>query len=132
MALLLNFLVLCVLFLALTKVIISPVFCIRFTFLLAGGLMVFWLELTSFMYAILGSISNIFILDSGWRWTDGSPVNFLDWAPGEPDEVDETQLCVMMHNRYWPGLWFNIECEGAWRSYICQAEKGNTMIGMFV
>ena len=62
--------------------------------------------------------------DKSWKWTDGSAVNYLEWAPGEPNDFDDTHLCVEMYTRSWPGLWNDHNCNEA-RPYICQAEKGD-------
>ncbi|XP_070537336.1 C-type mannose receptor 2-like [Ptychodera flava] len=63
--------------------------------------------------------------DNNWegqfRWTDGSPVNFVNWATGEPNGgTDEN--CVEMHFRGYGGYWNDMSCDST-AGYICQAKK---------
>merc|ERR550532_1099162 len=45
-----------------------------------------------------------------WRWTDGSPLQYENWAPGEPSDADgTTENCVEMYQGN--GLWNDIDCD---------------------
>ena len=60
------------------------------------------------------------------EWADGSVVQYLKWAPGEPNDVSGTQLCVEMYVTLWPGLWNDHLC-GEYkytRGFVCKAFKG--------
>lgn len=64
------------------------------------------------------------ITDSHFEWTDGSPVDFVAWAPGEPNGDDGTELCVESYVHHWPGLWNDHRCGDYGRTYVCKAAKG--------
>ena len=60
------------------------------------------------------------------EWSDGSPYDFEMWAPGEPSDVDGSELCVEIYVTGWEGLWNDHNCnEYLWdRGFVCKAEKG--------
>ncbi|VDO73548.1 unnamed protein product [Haemonchus placei] len=33
--------------------------------------------------------------DDKWKWTDGTPVDYLNWAPAEPDNIQRKEHCSM-------------------------------------
>nr|CDJ82062.1 C-type lectin domain containing protein [Haemonchus contortus] len=62
-----------------------------------------------------------------WTWTDGSPVNYLNWAPGEPNDVEEREHCVEFYNN--PGIqlpnavetgWNDIDCNLKMKYFVCK------------
>ncbi|VDO61708.1 unnamed protein product, partial [Haemonchus placei] len=34
--------------------------------------------------------------DKKWTWTDGTPVDYLNWAPGEPNDYENSEHCVQV------------------------------------
>ncbi|MFO0591049.1 MAG: CotH kinase family protein [Polyangiaceae bacterium] len=51
-------------------------------------------------------------------WTDGTPLNFLDWNAGEPNNAGDSEDCG--HLADWAGgLWNDIPC-GDPQNYICE------------
>ncbi|XP_015752620.1 PREDICTED: macrophage mannose receptor 1-like [Acropora digitifera] len=56
-------------------------------------------------------------IEAGYTWSDGSPVTFLNWHPGEPNDVSDVENCAEM---YPPDTWWNdIKCTNLnW--YICK------------
>ncbi|KAJ8303421.1 hypothetical protein KUTeg_019817 [Tegillarca granosa] len=55
--------------------------------------------------------------DKGWIWSDGSPFPYLNFAPGEPDNVDEIEECVNMDVR--TTKWGDKPCNNVY-GYICK------------
>ncbi|NWU34907.1 MRC1 protein, partial [Hylia prasina] len=64
-------------------------------------------------------------LDSGWKWTGGSPFRYLNWAPGNPS-VEPGKICGTFQGRN--GKWENQLCDRK-LGYICQ--KRNTSLDSF-
>ncbi|NXC68371.1 MRC1 protein, partial [Anhinga anhinga] len=60
--------------------------------------------------------------DSGFIWSDGSPVNFEKWASGEPNNYDGNEKCGMF-NGYNNMNWNDLFCEHM-QDYVCQIKKG--------
>lgn len=57
--------------------------------------------------------------EDGYMWTDGWPVFFTQWGPGEPTNV-EGEGCVSMHGaRAFHGTWNDTGCDLA-KPYICK------------
>uniref|UniRef100_A0A803SY45 Mannose receptor C-type 1 n=1 Tax=Anolis carolinensis TaxID=28377 RepID=A0A803SY45_ANOCA len=47
-------------------------------------------------------------LDKVAKWMDGTPVQYLAWAPHEPNFANNDENCVVMYRR--TGLWNDINC----------------------
>uniref|UniRef100_A0A8C8BHX7 MRC1 protein n=1 Tax=Otus sunia TaxID=257818 RepID=A0A8C8BHX7_9STRI len=60
--------------------------------------------------------------DSGFIWSDGSPVNFEKWANGEPNNYDGNEKCGVFSG-YNNMNWNDLFCEHM-QDYICQIKKG--------
>lgn len=60
--------------------------------------------------------------DSSLHWVDNKPINFVNWAPGEPDQ---TGACVQMIQKGW---WEDSSCLQN-LSYICK--KGKCILKKF-
>ncbi|XP_067686863.1 macrophage mannose receptor 1-like [Haliotis asinina] len=60
--------------------------------------------------------------NGGFRWSDGTPVNFFKWASGEPSDVNGTnkENCVEYYRTTY--VWNDVACLNA-RSYICKTKK---------
>ncbi|XP_054027132.1 macrophage mannose receptor 1 [Dryobates pubescens] len=74
----------------------------------------------------LGVNANLWIglfnaLDSGWRWTGGSPFRYLNWAPGSPS-VESVKVCGTFQGRN--GKWENLACNRK-LGYICQKRNSS-------
>uniref|UniRef100_A0A3Q2EA74 C-type lectin domain-containing protein n=1 Tax=Cyprinodon variegatus TaxID=28743 RepID=A0A3Q2EA74_CYPVA len=63
--------------------------------------------------------------DGSYTWTDGWPVFFTQWGPGEPSNIKD-EGCVSMHASIWfHGTWNDTKCDQA-KSYICKISSGKT------
>ncbi|XP_078571595.1 uncharacterized protein LOC144859179 [Branchiostoma floridae x Branchiostoma japonicum] len=59
-----------------------------------------------------------------WRWTDGTPLYYRNWAEGEPtngNAVDGEQDCVALWGDYGYTYWDDRQC-GHWLYFICQTD----------
>lgn len=68
---------------------------------------------------------NVFAVqgDSPYVWTDGWPVFFTQWGPGEPSN-NKDEGCVSMHaSHVFHGTWNDTKCDEA-KPYICKISKG--------
>uniref|UniRef100_A0AAX7UUH1 Mannose receptor, C type 1b n=1 Tax=Astatotilapia calliptera TaxID=8154 RepID=A0AAX7UUH1_ASTCA len=63
--------------------------------------------------------------DTGYVWSDRSPVNFQDWKDGEPNNKNNAELCVEVEPVYWDNilLWSDVPCE-KYNNWICQIHAG--------
>ena len=67
----------------------------------------------------------LFLQDDGdsYSWTDGWPVFFTHWGPGEPSN-HKGEGCVSMHGSvHFHGTWNDTACDSA-RPYICKISSG--------
>ncbi|XP_061588555.1 macrophage mannose receptor 1-like [Cololabis saira] len=65
--------------------------------------------------------------DTGYVWSDGSPVNFLHWQDEEPNNKNNVESCVEFyaHNYDEDGSWNDNHCE-KYNNWICQIPTGFT------
>ncbi|NXL83123.1 MRC1 protein, partial [Alectura lathami] len=63
--------------------------------------------------------------DGGFKWSDGSPVNFEKWANGEPNNYDGNEKCGVFYG-YGDMKWNDLFCEHM-QDYVCQIKKGATL-----
>ncbi|XP_069468593.1 C-type lectin BfL-2-like [Ambystoma mexicanum] len=54
--------------------------------------------------------------DKTFLWSDGSPFNFQNWAPGEPNNIGGKEFCIEM---YPSGLWNDVPCNHM-LPFICE------------
>uniref|UniRef100_A0A8B9SG96 C-type lectin domain-containing protein n=1 Tax=Anas platyrhynchos TaxID=8839 RepID=A0A8B9SG96_ANAPL len=66
-------------------------------------------------------------VDQKTSWMDGTPVNYLAWAPHEPNFANNDENCVVMYKNL--GFWNDINC-GYPNPYIC--ERHNSSINSTV
>ncbi|KAK2888177.1 uncharacterized protein [Channa argus] len=60
--------------------------------------------------------------DGSYAWTDGWPVFFTEWGPGEPTNY-KNEGCVSMHaSRVFHGTWNDTKCDLN-KHYICKISK---------
>uniref|UniRef100_A0A674MUZ2 Mannose receptor, C type 1b n=1 Tax=Takifugu rubripes TaxID=31033 RepID=A0A674MUZ2_TAKRU len=60
--------------------------------------------------------------NTGYVWSDGSPVNFLHWQEGEPNNHNNDESCTefRMHNSWEEsGSWNDVNCE-SYNDWLCQ------------
>ncbi|XP_072781570.1 macrophage mannose receptor 1 isoform X2 [Taeniopygia guttata] len=55
--------------------------------------------------------------DQRFRWLDDSPVNYVAWAPNEPNFANNDENCVIMSEEF--GLWKDINC-AVKNAFICE------------
>ena len=64
-------------------------------------------------------------IEAGYTWSDGSPVTFLNWHPGEPNDVNDVENCAEM---YPPDTWWNdTKCTNL-NGYICKQPLGKVYL----
>lgn len=56
-----------------------------------------------------------------WFWLDGSPVVYVNWAPGEPNNHQSMEDCVEMS--FTGAGWNDASCFKATTSYICERPR---------
>ncbi|XP_071789139.1 uncharacterized protein [Asterias amurensis] len=64
--------------------------------------------------------------EGGYAWSDGTQVEFTDWAPGEPNDYGGQEECVEIYLQS-DNKWNDLYC---WyqRNFICQIPKGESVI----
>ncbi|XP_029309190.1 macrophage mannose receptor 1-like [Cottoperca gobio] len=64
---------------------------------------------------------------TGFTWSDGSPVNFLHWQEGEPNNHNDDESCTefRMYNSNDAGSWNDVNCE-SYNDWLCQIRAGIT------
>uniref|UniRef100_A0A3Q2X2U7 Mannose receptor, C type 1b n=1 Tax=Haplochromis burtoni TaxID=8153 RepID=A0A3Q2X2U7_HAPBU len=65
--------------------------------------------------------------DTGYVWSDGSPVNFQEWSDGEPNNENNAESCAEMKSNYWQKtfFWSDVHCE-KYNNWICQVHAGTS------
>uniref|UniRef100_A0A669C0I4 Mannose receptor, C type 1b n=1 Tax=Oreochromis niloticus TaxID=8128 RepID=A0A669C0I4_ORENI len=65
--------------------------------------------------------------DTGYVWSDGSPVNFQEWKDGEPNNENNAESCAQMKRNYWEKtfFWSDVHCE-KYNNWVCQIHAGVT------
>uniref|UniRef100_A0A8C5A8N1 C-type lectin domain-containing protein n=1 Tax=Gadus morhua TaxID=8049 RepID=A0A8C5A8N1_GADMO len=59
---------------------------------------------------------------ASYTWTDGWPVLFTQWGPGEPS-FRPGEGCVSMHSSLYHGTWNDTRCDDA-KPYVCKISSG--------
>ena len=60
-----------------------------------------------------------------YEWSDGTPVEYTNWEPGEPNDSGGTEECVEAFLN--PGrAWNDLDC-GSPRHWICRIPKGKSI-----
>uniref|UniRef100_A0A3P8TTP2 C-type lectin domain-containing protein n=1 Tax=Amphiprion percula TaxID=161767 RepID=A0A3P8TTP2_AMPPE len=63
--------------------------------------------------------------DGSYKWTDGWPIFFTHWGPGEPSNIKD-EGCVSMHAALaFHGTWNDTKCDLT-KPYICKISSGIT------
>lgn len=65
--------------------------------------------------------------NSGYVWTDGTPVNFQHWQEGEPNNFNNAESCAEFRIYSWDdsGSWNDASCE-SYNDWLCQIRAGVT------
>ena len=50
-------------------------------------------------------------------------MDYVKWAPGEPNDEDGTENCVEMYVDWWPGMYNDMSCLTS-RYFVCKAPRG--------
>ncbi|VDO98413.1 unnamed protein product [Heligmosomoides polygyrus] len=67
--------------------------------------------------------------DTKWTWTDGTPLDYFRWAPGQPDNYKGLEHCGQTHSDYIGKdaakdnsyqKWNDCECSTEMRAYVCK------------
>ncbi|KAM9163688.1 macrophage mannose receptor 1-like isoform 1-T1 [Pangshura tecta] len=61
--------------------------------------------------------------DQKFSWLDGTPVNYVAWAPNEPNFANNDENCVVMNKDF--GFWNDINC-GIKKAFICERHNHST------
>ncbi|XP_042365609.1 macrophage mannose receptor 1 [Plectropomus leopardus] len=60
--------------------------------------------------------------DGSYTWTDGWPVFFTQWGPGEPSNIKDEGCVSMQGSPFFHGTWNDTKCDVA-KPYICKISK---------
>ncbi|RVE62047.1 hypothetical protein OJAV_G00176910 [Oryzias javanicus] len=65
--------------------------------------------------------------NTGYVWSDGSPVNFQHWQEGEPNNHNNAESCAEVQIYSWDenGSWNDANCE-SYNDWLCQIRAGVT------
>lgn len=65
--------------------------------------------------------------NTGYAWSDGSPVNFQHWQEGEPNNFNNAESCAEFRIYNWDesGSWNDVNCE-SYNDWLCQIRAGVT------
>lgn len=81
------------------------------------------------------------VVQGQWIWSDGSPTDYINWAPGQPDNPNKAsfpdeqlqEYCVHIfsdddsnsHSEDWYEHWNNYPCGDSLRAYVCKKPAGH-------
>ena len=62
---------------------------------------------------------------NSFKWADGSPFKYDNWAKGQPDNADEYELCIYFYSE--PGeknhkKWKDVRCDLISVGYVCKKD----------
>ncbi|KAM9450976.1 lymphocyte antigen 75-like [Clarias gariepinus] len=63
------------------------------------------------------------VVNGEYLWVDGSPMTYVFWANGEPNNADGEEQCVQMSRH--PGTWNDVNCGRAISGYVCKKLPGD-------
>ncbi|XP_040911918.1 macrophage mannose receptor 1-like [Toxotes jaculatrix] len=65
--------------------------------------------------------------DTGYVWSDGSPLQFQHWEEDEPNNKNNVESCAefKMHRQRSSGSWNDVHCE-TYHGWLCQIRAGVT------
>ncbi|XP_070535732.1 macrophage mannose receptor 1-like [Ptychodera flava] len=59
----------------------------------------------------------------GFEWVDNTPLDYTNWAPGEPNNADDIEGCGEMYYR--SNEWNDVDCFSS-AGFICKRQKGSS------
>ena len=62
--------------------------------------------------------------ERGYSWVDNSPVNYVNWRDGEPNDHTGYENCIEMQTR--SGQWNDLPCT-IWRQFMCKKNIGENI-----
>ncbi|WKY03844.1 hypothetical protein Q1695_005082 [Nippostrongylus brasiliensis] len=78
---------------------------------------------TSYMdatgFAWIGLHQANYPVDDTWSWTDGTVVNYLNWAPQQPDNTDGIEQCVQIYSDHMGRNPTTDKQYQQWNDYVC-------------
>lgn len=60
-------------------------------------------------------------MERGYKWVDNSPLDYVNWGKGEPNDYGGDENCVEMQSR--SGQWNDLSCS-RYRQYMCKKKLG--------
>ncbi|XP_072021157.1 lymphocyte antigen 75-like [Amphiura filiformis] len=67
-------------------------------------------------------------MDDAYKWADGAPLTYTNWADGQPDGNTTTKCVGMLNNPDNPGQWDDVECMEN-KLYLCQSDPDPALPG---
>ncbi|KAK6180703.1 hypothetical protein SNE40_008704 [Patella caerulea] len=61
---------------------------------------------------------------AGYQWPDGTPVNYVDWSPNEPNDAFGGERCTQIQSNR--GTWTDVTC-GLTNGYVCKKKGTDTV-----
>ncbi|MGH0140650.1 UNVERIFIED_CONTAM: hypothetical protein FKN15_023262 [Acipenser sinensis] len=74
-------------------------------------------------YAWIG-LKEVGVVGGEYHWLDFSPVTFVNWAPGEPNDANGEEQCVQMSRH--AGTWYDMNCGKTSAGYVCKKYPGDS------
>ena len=86
-----------------------------------------------FLFTAIGFLITLGLNDrneeQGYQWSDKSPVTYINWQHGQPNDAHQTQNCVVMYNR--DGKWSDYYCSFR-HTFICKRSLGRNLFFLHV
>ena len=60
-----------------------------------------------------------------WKWTNGEPVNYLNWASSEPNSENSEENYAMFYYKYADGKWNDGRWSDNTTAFICEWDERN-------
>lgn len=67
-------------------------------------------------------------MESAFKWTDNSPLDYVNWKSGEPNNWAGFENCVEMQTR--SGQWNDLPCNYN-RQFICKKKMGENIQALY-
>ena len=65
------------------------------------------------------------VLADNFQWSDGSKVNYKNWAPGEPNNGNNNEDCTEV--KYGTPQWNDMPCTSYMYGYVCMTKAGEEL-----